>query len=172
VAAYTKWHHNVVYRQQNGETIEYRLFFYHDAYRVLDKALDWLKPEAKRNEIVAVSMPQWVYLRTGLKAVMSPFEANPGVAQRLLDSVPVKYLILDEGLAIDTKKYMSQVVEQFPELWARVYSAPVIADSGTTSDGKFEIYRRVETPVSPRAKISEPAHALTRKQNEAGTRSQ
>jgi hypothetical protein len=146
LAAYTKWHHDVVYRQRNGETIEYRLFFYHDAYRVFDKALDWLRPQAQPTEILAVSMPQWVYLRTGLKAVMSPFELNPATAQRLLDSVPVEYLILDEGLAIETKKYMSRVVEHFPDLWARVYSTPVLTESGSKSSRRFEIYRRVGRP--------------------------
>ena len=40
---------------------------------------------AQPNEIVATYAPQWVYLRTGLKAVMPPFELNPERAQKLLE---------------------------------------------------------------------------------------
>ena len=104
---FTRWHQQATYTDVNGISQVYRLFFYHDSYRTLDEGLDWLKERAKTGDVVAVSMPHWVYLRTGLKAVMPPFEPDPVKAQQLLDSVPVSYLILDEGLAVDTRKYTS-----------------------------------------------------------------
>jgi hypothetical protein len=140
---YTRWHQKVIYDDRNGKEIAYRLFFYHDSYRALDRGLDWLKAQAKPDDIVAGSMPHWAYLRTGLKAVMPPFELNPVKAQHLLDSVPVSYLILDEALAIDTRKYTSPVIENFPERWKRVYSASIITESGDELKDRFAIYQRV-----------------------------
>jgi hypothetical protein len=140
---YTKWHQKVMYTDQNRKEIIYHLFFYHDSYRTLDMGLDWLKARAKPENIVAVSMPQWVYLRTGLKAVMPPFESNPAKAQHLLDSVPVSYLVLDDGLAVDTRQYTSPVVKNFPDRWKRVYSASIVTESGDELKDRFEIYQRV-----------------------------
>lgn len=145
---YTRWHQQVTYTDLNGRRQAYRLFFYHDAYRTLDGALDWLKGQAKPAEVVAVSMPHWVHLRTGLKAVMPPFEPDAVKAQQLLDSVPVTYLILDEDLAVNTRKYTSAVVKYFPERWQRVYSASVIAETGEELKDRVEIYQRVESPIT------------------------
>src|SRR4029450_1401631 len=59
---YTRWHQKVTYTNLNGSKDVYRLFFYHDSYRTLDGALDWLKERAKPDDVVAVSMPHWVHL--------------------------------------------------------------------------------------------------------------
>jgi hypothetical protein len=148
---FTKWHPEVVYNRQQDSGAQHRLFFYHDAYRVLDKGLEWLKLRAKATDVVAGSMPHWVYLRTGLKAVMPPYEPDPAKAQHLLNSVPVKYLILDEELAIDTRRYTSPVVRSFPGGWKRVYSASVISEFGTELKNRFEIYERVDSQITSAA---------------------
>lgn len=141
---FTKGHQKVTYVDQSGKKIAYRLWFYNDSYRVLDAGLDWLKKRAQPDDVLAVSMPHWVYLRTGLKTVMPPFELDPDKAQRLLNSVPVKYLILDHGLAVDSRKYMSPVMQKFPHLWTRIYSASILSESGEKLNVKFEIYERVD----------------------------
>jgi hypothetical protein len=146
---YTKSHKQVVYNDKNGKEIVYRLFFYSDSYRALDAGLDWLERKAKPGDIVAATMPHWVYLRTRLKAVMPPFELDPVKAQKLLDSVPVSYLILDEGLAFDTRKYTTHVVQNFPGRWKRVYSDSVVTESGEELKGRFEIYQRVDPQIPP-----------------------
>jgi hypothetical protein len=138
-----KWHPRVAYSGQNGKTITYHLFFYLDAYRAFDAGIDWLKPRANPGDVVASSMPHWVYLRTGLKSVMPPFESNPHEAQRLLDSVPVSYLIVDEGLALDTRKYTSPVTHTFPDRWRRVYSDSITTDTGEVIKDRFQIYQRI-----------------------------
>jgi len=150
-ATYTRWHSEAAYAGPHNSQTRHRLFFYHDAYRVLDKGLDWLKLRAKPTDVVASSMPHWVYLRTGLKAVMPPYEPDPAEAQHLLNSVPVKYLILDEELAIDTRRYTSAVVRTFPAEWKRVYSASVISEFGTELANRFEIYERVNSQISSAA---------------------
>lgn len=145
--AFTRWHKPVVYHDLNGNKVHYNLFFYHDRYRALDTALDWLKTQANPDDIVAASMPQWVYLRTGLKAVMPPFETDPEKARQLLDSVPVSYLIVDKD---HTRKYSLPIAQNSPQHWQRVYSVPVIAEKAEGEpEGDLEIYERKETPVLP-----------------------
>lgn len=141
---FTYAHRELFSVDQNGKKIAYRLFFYKDPYRALEAGSDWLKKRARPDDIVAVSMPHWVYLRTGLKTVMPPFELDPDKAQRLLDSVPVTYLVLDHGLAIDSRKYTSPVIRKFPDLWRPIYSASMLSDSGKKMSIKFEIYQRVK----------------------------
>ena len=133
----------VQYSTRQGERVEYRLFFYMDSYRALDSGVDWLMVHAKPRDVIAVSMPHWVYLRTGNKTVMPPFESDPLKAQQLLESVPVTYLILDEGLAVDSKRFMKGVVQGFPSRWKRVYSDDVMTEAGERQEQAFEIYERV-----------------------------
>jgi hypothetical protein len=135
---FTKWHQKVAYDAGGGKRVEYRLFFYHDLYRATDAGLDWLKSWAKENDVVAATNPQWAYLRTGMMSVLPPLEMDAAKAQRLLDTVPVKFLIVDEG---DFKKYTTQVVAAYPDRWRRVYAN----STGEKDDpqGKFEIYERI-----------------------------
>ncbi len=141
--AHTRWHQQVAYSGQSGETVAYRLFFYSDAYRAFDAGIAWLKSQSNSGEVVASSMPHWVYLRTGLKSVMPPFESNPHEAGRLLDSVPVSYLIVDEGLALDTRKYTIPVTHTFQDRWRRVYSDSITTDTGEILKDRFQIYQRI-----------------------------
>lgn len=142
VMMYRGMHQNVTYVDRSGERVAHRLFFYRDAYRALDAGLDWLKPRANPGDVVASSMPHWTYLRTGLKAVMPPFETDPVRAQELLDSVPVTFIIQDRGLDLDTRKYLSPVIQAFPERWKLVYSDHVTDPSGKAPPERFEIYQR------------------------------
>ncbi len=143
---YTSLHQEVTFRDQKGNPMHYRLFFYRDAHRAFDTALDWLLDHAKPPQILAGSMPHWMYLRTGLRTVMPPFEADPVKAQALLDSVPVAYLLLDEELAVDTKRYMTSVVQRFPERWEQVYTDRFVPERGKSAPGTFSIYRRIGLP--------------------------
>lgn len=161
-AVYAMRHQPVRYDSRQGSTVEYRLFFYMDAFRALDAGLDWLMAHAKPSDVIAVSMPHWAYLRTGNKTVMPPFESDPVKAEKLLESVPVTYLILDEGLAIDSKRFMKGVVEGFPDRWKRVYSDDVVTETGERHEQAFEIYERVrpQPDIVQSEEESVPHHAL------------
>jgi hypothetical protein len=122
------------YKTENGQRRQYRLFFYTPPWQFHDVALDWLEGEANPNAIVATSTPHWVYLKTGLQAVIPPFEPDVQAAQRLIDSVPVDYLIVD-GMELDiTRRYAAPVAEAFPERWEQIYSS---------ANGRSRIYRRI-----------------------------
>jgi hypothetical protein len=56
-------------------------------------------------------------------------------AQSLLDTVPVSYLIQEEG-ALDIKKHTFPVIQNFPRDWALMYSAP---------ESSFAIYQRASS---------------------------
>lgn len=119
--------------------------------------MDWLLAHAGSGDVIAVSMPHWVYLRTGNKVVMPPFESDPVKAEELLTSVPVRYLVLDEGLAIDSKRFMKGVVDRFPDRWKPVYRDDILTETGVRHEGAFTIYEWV-APVA----LGNDIGALTR----------
>lgn len=83
---------------------------------------------------------------------MPPFESNHKKVQDLLDSVPVNYLILDHGLAMDTRKYVLLVVKNAQDRWKLVYtdviiSASIIPYGRREPETRFEIYQRTDPHV-------------------------
>jgi len=122
---YGKYHQQVSYVNRYRRAVSYRLFYYDESCRALDAGIDWLRSAALPRAIVAASMPHWVYLRTGIKTVMPPFEPDPVEVQRLLDSVPVTYAILDgtlHGKPADTSQYVSPAVRHSANSWRLLYS--------------------------------------------------
>jgi hypothetical protein len=115
----------VTYDDPRGASRSYRVFFYPESWAEHDAAIDWLTTVATPDDIVATSTPHWVYLKTGLRAVLPPFEGDARRAQQLINSVPVTYLIVDNLEFVDVaRRYAAAVVEAFPERWTPVFSAP------------------------------------------------
>jgi len=131
-----KNHHDVAY-EQRGQLVEYKLFYYAPLGTAFDQALDWLQRRAEPGDVIAATDPQWVYLRTGRKAVLPPFEPNGKTAQQLIDTVPVKYLIVEtrpERLGLGAYyRFTSTLLRENPSAWDRVWSSP---------EGGIEIYQR------------------------------
>jgi hypothetical protein len=130
----------VVLHDREGRAERFALFYYDHSYQELDMGLTWLKARAQPGDVVAACMPQWAYLRTGMTAVMPTFETDPGKAQELLDSVPVKYIVTDrtpvgicQGAMQDS---IVSVVDAVPARWADVYSDDA---------GFVRIFQRVST---------------------------
>jgi hypothetical protein len=110
--------HVVRHADWNGRPVEYRLFTYNPDYAEVDAALEWLKAHAASTDVVASTTPHWVYLRTGIKAVLPPFEIAPAASQRQLDTVPVRFVIVADWLS---RKYALPAVEARPSRWRRVF---------------------------------------------------
>jgi len=127
-----------VFRSEHRPTAagNQRLFFYTEAWRAQDDAIAWLAKAAPPDAVVATSTPFRVYLATGLRAVFPPLESDAAEADRLLASVPVEYLVVDDlqfiHIAI-TGRYAEPVVRAFPDRWTLVY--------GTAGSGS-RVYRR------------------------------
>jgi hypothetical protein len=131
----SKYPSPAVFTDRAGRPHEYRLFFYDRTWRLHDDGLDWLARQAHPGEIIATSTPHWAYLRTGLPAVMPPYEVDPRRAAALLDQVPVTYLIVDQLSFLDVgRRYTIPAIQDAPDRWRLIYAEN---DSGP------KIYRRV-----------------------------
>ncbi|CAN5256822.1 hypothetical protein BH18ACI2_BH18ACI2_00680 [soil metagenome] len=133
VVIYTQEHQRIAYRDRNGQLVEYRLFFYNKSYQGFDHSVNYVRQQAQPDDVIAAGTPHWIYLLTGLKAVMPPFEQDAAKAQQLLDSVPVSYLIVGQDV-VGAERYTLPVVRQFPERWKQIYSTP---------EGGWAVYQRV-----------------------------
>jgi len=135
--------HDKIDYLHNGGRVSYRLFYYSPGERETDLGIDWLRSEARRDDVVAAIDPQWVYLRTGLKSVMPPLELNNAAAERLIDTVPVHYIFFDEKLDLDHpgpfgmyRRYTSSLITGNPNLWTCVWRGP---------EDRVRIYERLHS---------------------------
>jgi hypothetical protein len=109
-------------------------FFYDETWADYETALAWLRERAAPDEVIVTSAAPYAYLRTGIKSVMPPMVADTTEAQRLLDSVPARYVIVDELTYVDVvRRYTVPVIRQEAGKWRRVYTAP---------GSRTHIYRR------------------------------
>ena len=138
-AVYSMTHGNTGtarYEDPRGVSRRYRLFYYNEEWSGFDAALGWLKQAADAGDVVATTAPHWTYLTTGLKAVQLPYEPDPEAAQRLLDSVPATYLIVDafhySGGSV-SRRYAAPVIRDHPGLWELAYESPGV---------EVRVYRR------------------------------
>ena len=123
LGAYRTHRGDVVLHDRQGSPVQFSLFYYTGPDRELDGALEWLRTRARPTDIVAAAMPHWVYLVTGLKAVMPPFEADPQRAELLLDAVPVRYIVMDDTVArLMRRSTLDQGAG--PARWTRIYTGP------------------------------------------------
>jgi hypothetical protein len=125
----------VMYVDAAGRTTTGQLLFYEAEAAAMDEALEEVRRRAQPGDVVASSMPHWAYLRTGVKSILPPMEANPAQAQRLLDEVPVRFVVLDElQYPRISQRYAAPAVEGHPEAWRRIYRS---------RDGRARLYEHV-----------------------------
>jgi hypothetical protein len=116
-------------------TAPQRLFFYPPSWRLHDEALAWVGAHAGRQDVVATTTPQRLYLASGLRAVFPPFEPDPAAAEHLLSAVPASWVIVDDLDFLDvSRRYAEPAIAAHPERWRLVYGSP---SSGS------RVYRRV-----------------------------
>ena len=128
----------------DGKLVDYRLFYYNPPSESLDDGLDWLQKRTKPDDVVAISMPHWAYLRKGLKAVRPPLESNCERAQALLDTVPVAYIVLNfKGEMQFINDCILPLVEGDPQAWKLVYM---------DEKGLVRIYERVRSEDGDKGK--------------------
>jgi hypothetical protein len=145
--SYTKHYQRAQYTDAQGRSHQYRLFFYDRNWRLHDDGLEWLARVARPGEIVATSTPHWAYLKTGLPAIMPPYEVDVSEAERLVEAVPVTYLVVDNLSFLDVgRRYTLPVIQRAPDRWSLIYFAN---DSGP------RIYRRTSAPPVSRLALPE-----------------
>jgi hypothetical protein len=132
------FHHNRIDYLHDRQRVSYCLFYYSPGDREIDQGLDWLRVQARQGDIVAASDPQWAYLRAGLKSVLPPLESDGRKAERLIDSVPVRYLFVDENVY---RRYTFNLVKSNPEYWKCVWR---------DAEDRVRIYERLAyKPLTP-----------------------
>ncbi|MGI8545951.1 MAG: ArnT family glycosyltransferase [Gemmatimonadaceae bacterium] len=135
---YHKLLDDATYRSRDGVNHPYKLVHFWQGFSSFYAALKWLGVRAEPGAIVAVSMPQWTYLESGLKSVMTPFQEDPGTAQQLLDDVPASYVILEQTGSYN--RHLPAQIRRSGDKWLLVYSS---VPAGV------EIYRRVGRGAPP-----------------------
>jgi len=122
----------VSYYDARGNELRSRLLTYGPEWHALDPTFEWLRHRSGSDDVIASTVPHLAYLRSGHRAVLPPMEADPELARRLLDSVPVKYVVLDQfGIS---ERYAAPAVRGHPSEWQLVYTAP---------GGRAEVYERL-----------------------------
>jgi len=93
--------------------------FAHDRYwQSWEEAVNWLSAQAATDAIIATSAPHWLYLRSGRRAVLPPMDADPAQARRLLEKVPISYVIVDELEFLDiSRRYALPAMKGDPAKW-------------------------------------------------------
>jgi hypothetical protein len=98
-------------------------FFFHDrTWQAWEQAVAWIDAHAPPDAIVATTSPHLCYLLTGRRAILPPMEIDPAHARRLLEAVPVSYVIVDELEFADmSRRYALPAVENHPAGWRLVH---------------------------------------------------
>jgi hypothetical protein len=110
---------------REGDRVVFPLFYYRADWQSHEQVVDWLAGTALPGQVVVTSTPHWLYLRTGLPAVMPPFTPDVEEAQRLIDAVPASFLIVDSLEFVDiTRRYARPVVEAYPDRWRLIFASP------------------------------------------------
>lgn len=115
----------ISYYAPDGTERQGRLLTYEPVWHALDPAFEFLRHRARPGEVIATSVPQLAYLRTGHRTVLPPLEPDAKTATRYLDAVPVSYLVLDElGLPGISERYAAPLVTRDPTSWRLVFTTP------------------------------------------------
>jgi hypothetical protein len=115
----------VSYYNKDGRERVFKLIDYGPEWHALDPAFEWLRRNAPPDAVIATTVPQLAYLRTGRKAVLPPFVLDPEKATALLHEIRVKYLVVDQfGRPGISERYAAPLVQARPSDWSRVFTSP------------------------------------------------
>jgi hypothetical protein len=128
----------------------YHLFYHDSSWQAWEKAADWIVTHARSDAIVATTAPHFFYLRTGHRAVLPPMEPGPVRVRRLLEAVPVSYVIVDKLEFLDlSRRYALPAVNGDPIGWHLVYSIPLPHSPPWIKPADLngtQIYQRITDP--------------------------
>jgi hypothetical protein len=115
----------VSYYDEAGHERVYKVIKYGVGWHALDFAFEWIRRNAPATAVIGTIAPHLAYLRTGHKAVLPPFESDLSRASRLLNEVPVTYLVLDQfGRPDISERYIAPVIAYKSQDWRLVFAAP------------------------------------------------
>jgi hypothetical protein len=100
-----------------------KFFYYTQTWKAWDKAVAWICANTPADAIIATPHQHLCYLRSNRRTVLPPMETNPIRARRLLEAVPVSYVIVTKtGEMAGFSRYSLPAVQGDPANWSLVYS--------------------------------------------------
>jgi len=141
---------NTVYFTDNaGKKVESRQVYYTAPWTALDDALDYVSQHASRDAIVSSTTPHGAFLRTGLKCILHPLEADRDREIDLLEAASVSYVITDElkypGIS---QRYVAPALEKHPDRWTMVFESRR-TDRGSKTPSKARVFIRTNPTTQP-----------------------
>ena len=134
-ATYVRLRQPLTYVDAQGEPHTYRRFYYEPEWRTLHAAFDWVRAHAESTDVLATSTPHTAWAHTGVTSVILPLEDDPQAVIEMLDSVPVRFVVLDDiGYPNISPRYATPAIESRPDFWRLVHEIPA---------GKVRVYERV-----------------------------
>jgi hypothetical protein len=125
----------LVYRHAPMADGEHNLIYLGPEWVHWAQAAKWIGEHSNPNDVVATSAPHLLYIKTGRRSVLPPMERNRDVAMQMLDSVPVRYVILSQFHFLDIDwRYAEPAIQAHSKSWNLVYTA---------QDGKTRVFERV-----------------------------
>jgi hypothetical protein len=86
------------------------------------------------------------FVYTGLKSVLPPLESDPKEELRMLDSVPVKYIVTDDLVYPQiSERYVYPAILPRPDVWRLVFEAKR-QTPGDPKPSFARVYERVGHP--------------------------
>jgi hypothetical protein len=114
----------ITYRRTPMAPGESKLFYIEGDWVRWAQAAKWVGENSSEGDVVATSAPHLLYLRTGRRSVLPPMEHRPDDELRLLDSIPVRYMIVGEFRFLDIdSRYAERMVKAKPEAWKLRFTA-------------------------------------------------
>jgi hypothetical protein len=107
-----------------GRIVREHYFYYGRRWQAWVAAAAWINANTPPDTIVATPQRHFCYLRTNRLAVLPPMETDPKRARRLLEAVPVSYVVIDEigEMASFGRRYALPAVQGDSIGWPLVYS--------------------------------------------------
>jgi hypothetical protein len=103
---------------------EAKYFYYTRAWQAWEKAVAWIRANTPADAIIASPHQHLCYLRSNRRTVFPPMETDPLRARRLLEAVPVSYVIITEtGEMAGFSRDSIPAVRGDPVTWSLVYSS-------------------------------------------------
>jgi hypothetical protein len=101
-----------------------KYFYYTRTWQAWDRAVAWICANTPADAIIATPHQHLCYLRSNRRTVLPPMETDPMRARRLLEAIPVSYVIVTEmGEMAGFSQYSLPAVQGDPANWSLAYSA-------------------------------------------------
>jgi len=149
-AAMYKWQTERIGVTYRGREARTQRFYYGQDWHSFEDVIAWVDEHAGPEDLVATASPHKMYLSTGVKSIMPPFENDPVKADRLLRDAGVTYVVLDNfGFVSISPRYARPAIQQHPAHWELVYTVPA---------KDMQIYRRVDPSDSNRLQFEDASN--------------